>query len=268
VIRAAIPLADFRTFAPAASRTGLVRAGLAAALVASLAAAFLLARDTPRSSAILPSGTSPVVVLDLSWSTSSDYRRIGRTIADLAASGRSIGLVVFSDVPYEMFPPGTPARELRPLLRFFAGPKRQRAAPPWASSLSGGTRISAALLLARQMLHRDGIGNGSTVLVSDLGDSPNDRTDLSAAVVTYLRDGIPLRVVGIHPTPEDAGFFTRLLGSRPLEPRADGGPSVTKSTPSNDLQLGLLVAAAVFLVLLAVNEHLGAGLRWSREWVR
>jgi hypothetical protein len=106
------------------------------------------------------------------------------------------------------------------------------------------------------------------VLVSDLGDSPNDRTDLSAAVVSYLHDGIPLRVVGIHPTPEDAGFFTRLLGSRPLEPRADGGPPVTKSTPSNGLQLGLLVAAAVFLVLLAVNEHLCSGLRWSQEWAR
>jgi hypothetical protein len=268
VIRSAIPLADYRSFAPAASRTGLLRAGLGVALVASLAAAFLLARDTPRSSALLPSGTSPVVVLDLSWSTSSDYRRIGRTIGDLASSGRRIGLVVFSDVPYEMFPPGTPARELRPLLRFFSGPKRQRAASPWASSLSGGTRISAALLLAREMLQRDGIRNGSAVLVSDLGDSPNDRTDLSAAVVTYLRDGIPLRVVGIHPTPDDAGFFTRLLGSRPLEPRANGGQSVTKSPPSNDLQLWLLVAAALFLVLLTLNERLCAGLRWGREWAR
>jgi hypothetical protein len=268
VIRAAIPIADYPSFSPAASRTFLLRAGLAVALVGTLAAAFLLSRDTSRGDALLPSGTSPVVVLDLSWSTASDYRRIGRTISDLAASDRRIGLVVFSDVPYEMFPPGTQARELRPLLRFFSGPKRQRSKSPWASSLSGGTRISAALLLARQMLQRDGVGNGSTVLVSDLGDSPNDRTDLSATVVSYLRDGIPLRVVGIHPTPEDAGFFTRLLGSRPLEPRVDGGPSVTKSTPSNDLQLGLLVVAAVFLVLLAVNEHLCAGLRWSREWVR
>lgn len=263
MIRAAVPVADFRTFAPAASRTLLVRVGLALALVGTLTAAFLLSRDTTRGSALLPSGTSPVVVLDLSWSTSSDYRRIGHTLGDLAGSGRRIGLVVFSDVPYEMFPPGTQARELRPLLRFFSGPKQRRARSPWASSLSGGTRISAALLLARQILQRDGVGNGSVVLVSDLGDSPNDRTDLSAAVVTYLRDGIPLRVVGIHATAEDASFFVHLLGSRPLQARAAGGPSAKGSSAPDDLRLGLLIAAASFLVLLAVNEYLCAGLRWS-----
>ena len=268
MIRAAIPVADFGAFAPAASRTRLLRAGLAVALAGTLFAAFLLSRDTPRSSALLPSGTSPVVVLDLSWSTSSDYRRIGRTISDLAASGRRIGLVVFSDVPYEMFPPGTPARELRPMLRFFAGPKTHRAESPWAASLSGGTRISAALLLARQMLRRDGVRDGSAVLVSDLGDSPNDRTALSGAALTYLRDGIPLRVVGIHATPEDAEFFTRLLGSSPLQARAEGrAPAAGSSTPDG-LRVGLLVAAGIFLVLLALNEHLCAGLRWGREIVR
>ena len=268
MIRAAIPVADYRTFGAVASRTLLLRAGLAVALLGTLTAAFLLSRDTSRASALLPSGTSPVVVLDLSWSTSSDYRRIGRTIADLASSDRRIGLVVFSDVPYEMFPPGTQSRELRPLLRFFAGPQQRRARSPWASSLSGGTRISAALDLAREILHRDGVTNGSVVLVSDLGDSPNDRTELSAAVVTYLREGIPLRVVGIHPTPEDVGFFTRLLGSRPLQPRADGGAAITGPSTHDDLQIGLLVAAAVFLVLLALNEHFCAGLRWSREAFR
>ena len=72
----------------------------------------------------------------------------------------------------------------------------------WASSLSGGTRISAALALARQVLHADRVTDGSVVLVSDLGDSPNDRAALSAAVVGYVRDGIPLRVLGIHPTPD------------------------------------------------------------------
>lgn len=265
MIRAAIPLADARDFAPTASRTRLLRAGLGVALVGALAAAFLLTRDDRRSDAILPAGSSPVVVLDLSWSTSSDYRRIGRTIADLAASDRRVGLVVFSDVPYEMFPPGTPASELRPLLRFFSGSRRQRAESPWASSLSGGTRISAALLLARQVLQRDRIANGSVVLVSDLGDSPNDRTALSAAVVTYVREGIPLRVVGIHPTAEDAGFFSHLLGSRPLLARANGGSPVTGASQPDSLRLGLLVAAAVFLLLLALNEHLCTGLHWREE---
>ena len=34
------------------------------------------------------------------------------------------------------------------------------------------------------------------------------------------------------------------------------------------LRVGLLVAAGIFLVLLALNEHLCAGLRWGREIVR
>jgi hypothetical protein len=265
VIRSAIPVADARAFEPAVARTRLLRAGLALALLGSLTAAFLLTRSTPRNDALLPSGTSPVVVLDLSWSTSSDYQQIGRTIADLAASDRRVGLVVFSDVPYEMFPPGTSARQLRPLLRFFSGPKRRRAESPWAASLSGGTRISAALALARQMLHRDRITNGSVVLVSDLGDSPNDRTTLSAAVVTYVREGIPLRVVGIHPAPEDQAFFTRLLGSRPLQVRGGGGSSPGTSSSPERLRIGLLVVAAILLGLLALNEHLCAGLRWKEE---
>ena len=264
-MRAAIPIADLPAFGAAATRTLFVRVGLAVALVATLALAFLFTRGSPAHDALLPSGTSPVVVLDLSWSTSSDYRRIGRTIADLASSGRRIGLVVFSDVPYEMFPPGTPARELRPLLRFFSGSKTQRAGSPWASSLSGGTRISAALLLARDALNRDRVSNGSAVLVSDLGDSPNDRTALAAAVVTYVREGIPLKVVGIHPTSEDAGFFTRLLGSRPLQPRTGGGSARPASSSPDNLQIGLLVAVAVFLLLLVANERACAGLRWNRE---
>lgn len=265
MIRAAIPIADLPAFGAAAARTRLVRVGLAVALVVTLSAAFLLARDTPARGSLLPPGTSPVVVLDLSWSTSSDYRRIGRTIADIASSDRRVGLVVFSDVPYEMLPPGTPARELRPLLRFFSGSKKQRAGSPWASSLSGGTRISAALMLARDALRRNGVANGSAVLVSDLGDSPNDRTALAAAVVTYVRDGIPLKVIGIHPAPDDASFFARLLGSRPVEPRVDQGASPASSASPGGLQIGLFVVAAIFLVLLTVNEHAGAGLRWSRE---
>lgn len=264
----AISFPDTRTFGAAESRTTFLRIGLAVALLVTLAAAFLLARSPRPSDSLLPAGTSPVVVLDLSWSTSSDYRQIGSTLSRLAASNRRIGLVVFSDAPYEMFPPGTPARELRSLLRFFQGPKSRRAASPWASSLSGGTRVSAALLLAREVLRREGIANGSIVLVSDLGDAPNDRAALSAAVLGYVRAGIPLRVVGIRPAPADEQFFQGLLGTRPIHPRTGAGPSAAKAAPSSGLPLALLVAAAVFLVLLAANELACARLRWSEEPVR
>jgi hypothetical protein len=264
----AIPLSDVRAFDAARSRTTLVRIGLAAALLGTLTAAFLLARNPRPDDPLLPDGTSPVVVLDLSWSTSSDYRLIGRTLRDLAASHRRIGLVVFSDAAYEMFPPGTPARELRSLLRFFTGSKSRRAASPWAASLSGGTRVSNALLLARDVLLRDGTSHGSVVLVSDLGDAPNDRPALSAAVLAYVRAGIPLRVVGIDATPENEQLFQGLLGTRPIRPRASGGSATARGGVSSGLPLALLVAGGVLLALLAVNELACARLRWSEKPAR
>jgi hypothetical protein len=257
-----IPYAGARSFAAAEHRTTLLRLGLAAALLGTLAAAFLLSRSPQSNDALLPAGTSPVVVLDLSWSTSSDYKQIGAALRELAATNRRIGLVVFSDAAYEMFPPGTPSRELRSLLRFFRGPKSRRAASPWASSLSGGTRVSTALLLARDVLLRERIAHGSVVLVSDLGDAPNDRAALSAAVLGYVRAGIPLRVVGIDPTAEDERLFRDMLGSNPITPRTGPSGSVV-STPSSGLPLALVVVAAVLLALLAVNELACARLRWS-----
>ena len=264
----AIPLPDARAFDAARARTTVLRVGLAAALLVLLVAAFFLARNPRPDDSLLPSGTSPVVVLDMSWSTSSDYRQIGSTLRELAASHRRIGLVVFSDVAYEMFPPGTPARELRSLLRFFTGPKSRRAASPWASSLSGGTRISTALQLARDVLRREHVGNGSVVIVSDLGDAPNDRAALSAAVLGYVRAGIPLRVVGIDATPENEQLFQGLLGSRPVERRPGVTSAAGSGSPSSGLPLALIVVAAVLFVLLAVNELTCARLRWGEEPAR
>jgi hypothetical protein len=123
--------------------------------------------------------------------------------------------------------------------------------------------LSSALVLGLEMLRRDRIANGSAVLVSDLGDAPNDRAQLSAAMQSYLREGIPLRVVAIDPTAEDEHFFQGLLGSRPLRPRVSrGSPSVEASSGSS-FPLALAVVAALFLALLAVNEHACARLSWG-----
>jgi hypothetical protein len=264
-MRTAIPLPDAGAFRSAERRTRLVRTGLALALLGTVAAAFLLARGPQSRAAILPGGTSAVVVLDLSWSTSSNYAEIARTLRELASSGRRLGLVVFSDVAYEMLPPGTPAVELRPLLRFFSPSKTSRADSPWASSLSGGTRISAGLLLGGAILRRDRIPNGSIVLVSDLDDAPDDRAQLTAAVLSDLRDRIPLQVVAIDPTAENERFFQGLVGRRPLRPRANRGSPVAEASSPSGLPLALVAVAALFLALLAVNEHAGARLTWSRE---
>ncbi len=176
-----------------------------------------------------------------------------------------LGLVVFSDFAYEMFPAGTPAVEFRPLIRFFARTNGSQSASPWASSFSGGTRISVGLELARAILRRDRVSHGSVILVSDLDDAPDDRPLLTAVVVSYLRDGIPLRVFELKPTRENDRFFQGLLASRPLGSPVSHGSSVARASSSSGLPIALVAVAALFLALLALNEHVGARLSWSRE---
>ncbi len=263
--RRAIPLAGTSALRAAIRRTLAVRLLLGAGLAGALAAAFLTADHAKKSGGLLPRGTSPVVAVDLSWSVSYDsHRQIEQTLHDLSHSGRRVGLVLFSDVAYEALPPGTPASELRPYLRFFA----QRGAPnPWQDAFSGGTRIWTALDLARQMLKRDRIANGSVVLISDLADAPNDRPQLARTLVAYARDSIPIKVVGLDPSPQDAALFRGAL--------AHGGGSVTtlggalrqgaprRAGPA--FPVGLVGAAGALALLLALNEAALGTLEWSRR---
>lgn len=261
----ALPFPDARGFDSARRRTRLLRAGLALALLGTLTAAFFIARGPRAQAGVVPAGESAVVVLDVSWSTSSSNGEIARTVRELASSGRRLGLVVFSDFAYEMFPAGTPAVEFRPLIRFFARTHGSQSASPWALSFSGGTRISVGLELARAILRRDRVSHGSVILVSDLDDAPDDRPLLTAVVLSYLRDGIPFRVVGLNPTREDDRFFQGLLASRPLGSPVGHGSSVARASSSSGLPIALVAVAALFLALLALNEHVGARLSWIRE---
>src|SRR3954451_20285975 len=143
-----LPLADAGSFEGAARRTRIVRLVLALALVACLAAAFLTAPGTA-GRRFIPADTTGVVVLDVSSSVKPDtYFRIEQTLATVAASRSRLGLVLFSDVAYEALPAGTPASELKPLLRFFAPPSAETAktsstdlASPWEQWFSAGTKI-------------------------------------------------------------------------------------------------------------------------------
>jgi hypothetical protein len=272
-MRASIPLADAAAFGRTARRTALLRLGLAAALAGTFAAAVLSVPGSRGGAGLLDPGTSPIVVLDVSASVSSagQQREIAAALRNLSSGGGRLGLVVFSDVAYEALPPGTPASELRPLVRFFErppGPRSPRTAPrsPWAGALSGGTKIWAGLALAREMLRRDRVENGSVVLVSDLADAPNDRAQLADAIVAYVRDGIPLRVVALDPEPEDERLFRGFL-ERPgalvrVEQVRDRrlGASAAGAFPA-----GLVAAGAALLLLLALNEHLLGPLAWRRR---
>ena len=104
-----------------------------------------------------------------------------------------------------------------PFLRIFTD---KRDLNPWRATFSAGTRIGAALDRARLMLprgaHRQRLGRPDQ-RPGRLA-RPTRSTSLGA-LVTYQREGIPIRMIGINPVPEDVRYFRDALGS--------GGGSVT-----------------------------------------
>jgi hypothetical protein len=264
-VRPTIPLGDVAALARPARRTLALRGALAAALVGALAAAWFAAQPSGKRAGLLPRGKSPVVAIDMSWSVSYDnYAQIERTLGDLAGSGRRIGLVLFSDIAYEALPPGTPASELRPYLRFFA---RRGVRNPWGDAFSGGTRIWSALDLAHRMLRRDHISNGSVVLISDLADAPNDRPQLGQTLASFARDSIPIKIVGLDPTPEDAQLFRGALagGGGTVTTLDDVQPAGRRASRPEAFPVALVAAAAALAVLLGLNEHALGALSFGRR---
>lgn len=246
--------------------TTVVRLGLAVALVALLGGALLTARrlDAPRAT-FLPTGTTGVVVLDLSQSvTDLVYRRIANTLRMVSSSSDPVGMIAFSDVAYELFPPGAPPSELRSFARFFnpkdVDEKRfgiEYPENPWNQLFSAGTSISSGLGYARRVLERDGIDKGSVLLVSDLDTAASDHGRLSWMIARYRADRIELRVVPLFATPQDKAFFARLLGEQALvtppelaaERRRQAEGALVGSSASTLVLLAGLIALA-----LAANE--------------
>jgi hypothetical protein len=278
-----IPLAEAATLAGPARRTAAVRLALAVALLLVLALALLAAfrSDRPARTFVAP-GRSAVVVLDLSSSISAiTYRQIEQTLRELIATGDRYGLVVFSDIAYEAFPPQTPAKELEPLLRYFTPLGRARptvgypsyslgnqpfAVNPWTNALTGGTRITSGLRAALAALRRDGVRNGSIVLVSDLDDDYLDVPQLADTFTAIARADVDIRIVGLQPSDEDAALFGALLGGQDRIERAQlpaVRPSRTPGGLPPRIPVALVLAGAVLALLLAANEL------WSaRLWVQ
>jgi hypothetical protein len=266
-----IPLVDAPALQPDARRTFAVRTALLLA-AAGTAAVFVFVARGPGTHTVVPlvATANTVVVIDLSASINYDaYTRIGATLTSLARGGGRFGLVLFSDEAYEALPPGTPAKDLSPFVRYFR-PVR-RAAPgvdavlpenPWQSTFSGGTRIAAGLQLAHG-LALAGHGHAEVVLLSDLDDSEPDRGGLAAVLLGYRRDHVPLRVVGLDPSPADAAYFRNLLGpgvtiTRALRP-AEVRPR--SRTPFPWTLVGLALASAT---ALATGQLWGPKLEWHR----
>jgi hypothetical protein len=268
----AIPLTDARALRAPARRTLAVRGGLAALCIGAAIAAVLVARE-PHTRTIVPLPThgQTILVLDLSASISADtFSRVGATLGTLARSHKRFGLVLFSDEAYEAMPPGTPAADLEPFVRYFTLPPQRTPgfAPtfpdnPWQRSFSGGTRISSGLDLAHRIaLAREG-PPATVVLVSDLEDSPVDLPRLASVLLAYRRDHVPVRIVGLDPAPENVALFDRLLSPRPVVVQA---PTVAEAAPHDVTPppwalIALALAAAGALALLAAW---GPQLEWGR----
>jgi len=263
----AVPTSEPRRLRRAGHRTTVLRAALALALVAALAWAVLVARgEDVRQAPLVPSGKTGIVVLDLSASTSETA--FAQTIQKLAASDERVGLVAFSDAAYELLPIGTPGRELLPLLRYFSTEKTNvpPAQNPW-DEFRAGTRVSEGLRVARDVLDRESVHNGSLLLVSDFEILPDEVRRVAEQVALVRGDGIDVRLVPLDPTPERRARIDAILGgaavlresSADAPVRAPEARSLAAAAP-----WAFLAVAGALVVLVAVNEGLLARLEVGR----
>lgn len=259
----AVGLADLRTLAGPARRTTAIRVALALALAATLALAVLAGRSAGSGrAAVLPEGAQTgVVALDMSASISGPvYARVATVLSGIDRANQAIGLVMFSDVAYELMPPNSPPGALLQFLRLFSPSRYEAGSPvfpqtPW-DQFSGGTRISTGLLEGARDLRRAGVRHGSILLVSDLDDSPADQEPLVAASLVLKREHVPVRIVPLFATPENRAIFASLFGEHAFVPprafahRADRRVEPVAAAPP----WALLGLGALLVLLLAGNE--------------
>ena len=262
----AIPLASTAALSGPVRRTLILRIGLAGALLALVLAAIGTGRsDADAARGLIPKGGSGMLILDVSRSIKPEANRtIVEVLRRLIESRSRIGVVAFSDIAYELLPPGTSTRELRPLLRFFTPPARPRTGldpnppNPWASNFSGGTQISAGLNTAHDALVNGGDPRGPLLLVSDLDTAPDDVPRVATTFNEFRNEGVPFRIVALTPRADNLALFRSLAGkgafADPLTRTAQGSAATEGTTPG-ELPWGLIVIAVLVLTALAVNEH-------------
>ena len=254
----AVPNGDLRELRRPARRTRAIRILLALVVVGLLASAVAAASTERARSDIVPSGKSSILVIDLSKSVvDQDLLTVGATLRRLVESDTPTGLVFFSDVPYEVLPPGSSPRGLEPLLRFFLTQRGAVPPNPWQATFRGGTRISEALKLAREMLARDNLADGSIVLLSDLETAPSDFAILTQTLADLRHDKVALRVIPLRPTDRGRALFGSVLGDDAVLPApSETGSSETtvRRTLHGSFPLALLLLGGLLLLGLAANE--------------
>ena len=269
--RPAVSSYDLHALRWARRRALAFRIVLAGGAVALLGAAAASARGLDvRERSFLPPGSTGVVVLDLSLSIAeTNYVDVRRAVRQLVKVDAPVGLVIFSDVSYELLPPGTPASELEPLLRLLQPPASSAGSPinPWWSTFRAGTRISTALALAHEMLERDKVKDGFVVLVSDLETAPEDVQAMSRTVEELRRAGIDVRVIPISPSSDGLRLYQGLLGPKAFSalPSSSGGERRFESAIGAGVPTGLLLLGALLFAVLALHEGLAGRLALPRE---
>jgi len=261
--RTGIDTCDVGAFPRPARRARVLRFAFAGATLALVVAAAATARGLDsREEGLLPSGTTGVVVVDLSLSIADeDYHAVRRALRGLIAEDASIGLVVFSDVAYELLPPGTPASQLQPMLRLLVPPRLGPPVNPWTQTFRAGTRISTALELARGMLERERVEAGSILLVSDLETAPDDVPAVARTVDALRRGSIELRVFALSPSNDARVLFEGFIDKGAFAaPEGEGEEATSETSVENRFPRWLMLLGALFFLALAALERFGAGL--------
>jgi uncharacterized protein (DUF58 family) len=219
----------------------------------------------------LPRNANVVIVLDLSASVSSDsFSRVGATLRSLSRTDDRVSLVVFSDEAYEALPPGTPAADLAPMVRYFELPKQRTPgflpsfpANPWSRTFTGGTSISSGMELAISIATSQA-RPPEVMLISDLDDDPGDLATLAAASAVVRHDRVPIRIVGLNPSPGAIAYFRAIFGhSAPIVEAPTFGTAVSRQT--TPFPWGLVVLVLIAALALAWRERWAPVLRWRRS---
>jgi hypothetical protein len=263
---AAIPLPRRDGLAPALRRSRIVSLAAATVLVAATLGLVVTTRTTTPGRQVLPAGSTAMIVLDLSDSTTRYFTQIAGTLDSLTReSNRHLGLVVDSNTAYVALPPTTPVEGLRGWLHAFV--RSPFLAYPWKGTFSQGTELSKGLVVARAALQQAHIRNPHVVLVTDLSDDTFDLQRLSAVVTQYQREHIDLRIVSLGanqsasaklatPNWHNAAYIARAASTVASPLSRDG--VATHRPPL--LPVGVLLALAVLAAtVLAARFH---PLRW------
>ena len=206
-----------------------------------------------------------MLVLDVSRSIKPDANRtITNVLQQLIDAHTRIGLVAFSDIAYELLPPGSPSAELRPLLRYFAtvrpkpGPDPYPAEPVDEQLLGRNPDLVRVWRWRTATLTRAGQPKGPILLVSDLDTAPDDVPRVALTFNQFKAQGVPFRIVAVSPRQDNLSLFQNLAGKSAFTApvaRTSGATGDTEGSDGGHIPWSLIAIALLVLGALAANEH-------------